>query len=196
VRYSSISVSQPQVFENRCIQRIVFFGDVASGSSSSVVRRVDKCCRPLYVYPLIGVYFLIATGYSLLFKKASENNATVRTAKVIGSMAIIVLLSCMTYNRCGIWHDGFTLWNDVIKTDPSAVAILIAASLMLPNTIIRRHWDYNQAIDLNPVYAPIYNNRGNAYGALGDNASAIKIMTRRLPSILDMPRLSAIADSL
>lgn len=141
---------------------------VSSGGWTNVADR--------YTYvPLIGVYFLIATGYSLLFKKASENNATVRKAKVIGSMAIIVLLSCMTYNRCGVWHDGFTLWNDVIKTDPSSVAYTNRGfAYASSRDYTRAIEDYNQAIDLNPAYAPIYNNRGNAYGALGDNASAIK----------------------
>jgi tetratricopeptide (TPR) repeat protein len=141
---------------------------VSSGGWTNVADR--------YTYvPLIGVYFLIATGYSLLFKKASENNATVRTAKVIGSMAIIVLLSCMTYNRCGVWHDGFTLWNDVIKTDPSAVAYTNRGfAYASEHNYTRAVGDYNQAIDLNPAYAPIYNNRGNAYSALGDNALAIK----------------------
>ena len=141
---------------------------VSSGGWTNVADR--------YTYvPLIGVYFLITTGYSLLFNKALENNATVRTPKVIGSMAIIVLLSCMTYNRCGVWHDGFTLWNDVIKTDPSAVAYTNRGfAYASEHNYMHAIEDYNQAIDLNPAYAPIYNNRGNAYGALGDNASAIK----------------------
>jgi protein O-mannosyl-transferase len=141
---------------------------VSSGGWTNVADR--------YTYiPLIGVYFLISTGCSLLLKKTFVNYKVARTGTAFGCVAGVVFLSCMTYSRCGVWHDGFTLWNDVLKTAPSSVAYTNRGfAYASEHNYTRAIEDYNQAIDLNSTYAPIYNNRGNAYGALGDNALAIK----------------------
>ncbi len=141
---------------------------VSSGGWTNVADR--------YMYiPLIGVYFLVATICSFLFKNAFRKQKAARAAIVAGCIAVVVILSCLTYNRCVIWHDGFTLWDDVIKTSPSSVAYTNRGfAYASEHNYLRAIEDYNRAIELNPAYAPIYNNRGNAYGALGDNAQAIR----------------------
>jgi FOG: TPR repeat len=129
--------------------------------------------RYMYV-PLIGVYFLIASGSSFLFMKTFANCKAARVATVIGGVAIVVFLSCMTYRRCGVWHNGFSLWNDVINSAPSAVAYTDRGfAYASEHNYMRAIEDYNRAIELNPAYAPIYNNRGNAYNALCDVTRAI-----------------------
>jgi tetratricopeptide (TPR) repeat protein len=141
---------------------------VSSGGWTNVADR--------YTYiPLIGVYLLFATGCSFLVKNTLHNGIVARTLMAIGCVGIVVFLSHLTYRRCGVWHDGFTLWNDVVKTSPSAVAyanrgFAFASERNYPRAIE----DYYRAIELNPTYAPIYNNRGNALSALGDNDRAIK----------------------
>ncbi|MGB7568039.1 MAG: tetratricopeptide repeat protein [Chitinivibrionales bacterium] len=169
------------VYFSRRSSKIVVFGSlfyfvtllpvlqiVSSGGWTNVADR--------YTYiPLIGVYFIIATGCSFILTNTFRKQKAARAAIVAGGIALVVILSCLTYIRCVIWHDGFTLWDDVIKTSPSSVAFTNRGfSYASEHNYLRAIEDYNRAIEMNPAYAPIYNNRGNAYTALGDNARAIK----------------------
>ena len=128
-----------------------------------------------YTYiPLIPVYFLFAALCSFLLKKTFQNSKAARTSLVIGVLAIVIVLSFMTYRRCGVWRNGFTLWNDVVTSSPSSVAYSNRGfAYASRHDYTRAIQDYNCAIGLNPTYAPIFNHRGNAYSAMGNVTRAI-----------------------
>jgi len=121
--------------------------------------------------PSIGFFFLIALGVNhLIIKKKQQQNLL-----LAGVGVYALLLSVLTYNRCGDWHDSMTLWNDVIeKHDNIPVAwnnrgILKKNSNDLEGAIE----DYNRALKIDPNYSLAYVNRGNANRRLGKYKESI-----------------------
>jgi tetratricopeptide (TPR) repeat protein len=68
-----------------------------------------------YTYiPSIGVFFIIALIFAWFIKKAGYN---VYLKAALLSLGVLIVLNFTYFSRqrCRVWENGFTLWNDVIN---------------------------------------------------------------------------------
>jgi protein O-mannosyl-transferase len=88
----------------------------------------------------------------------------------------VLMLATLTYDRCKIWHDSFSLWTDVIEKYPHAGIAYNnrgVAYADLENYKLALS-DYDKAIDIDPKHVEAYNNRGVTKAALKDFTGAKK----------------------
>jgi len=123
-----------------------------------------------YTYiPMIGIYFIFASLFSFLLKEKFPENSTFKTFTAIGFSIVVLIFSCITYQRCSVWKDSLSLWNDVIDKHPVDAAFYFrGAAYNTQGNYDRALEDFNQAILLNPSYALAYDGRATAYFYKGD----------------------------
>jgi Flp pilus assembly protein TadD len=135
-----------------------------------------------YTYiPLIGLYFVCAEGLAFLYNNKLKNSGLTKKILPAGLCVLLFVYACITYQRCGVWKDSLTLWNDVITKYPVAFAYNhrgVAYHAQADYTSAIR--DYSRAIMLEPAYAMAYNNRGLSYQAVKNNDGAIKDFTEAI----------------
>jgi len=119
----------------------------------------------------IGFFYLIAVGYKWIGEKKFSYQ---KYARII-LISYIIILAALSYNRCHIWKDGFTLWNDVLTKYPdSTFALNNRGYLKLQNGDIKGAVaDFDRAILASPRHAPAYHNRGICRSKMGDYQGAI-----------------------
>jgi tetratricopeptide (TPR) repeat protein len=129
-----------------------------------------------YAYlPYLGLFFLIAYGYSLL----SKNFKTYANYGLIG---VGLLLALMTYNRSMVWKDGMSLFTDIIDHYPNS-----AMSYYNLANEYNRQGDYqtaletfDKAITINDKSASFYNNKANTYTLLNQHENAIPLYDKAI----------------
>ena len=123
-----------------------------------------------YTYiPYVGLFFIIASLYE-------NNSGKYKQVLTIGGTACIIAFAYLTYERCKIWKDSISVWNDVIEhttTSPKAYnnrgdAYNIAKQYELALK------DLDRCIQLKYDYPDAYYNRGLCYYYLGKYPEAIR----------------------
>jgi len=139
----------------------------------------DHIIADRYTYmPSIGFFFLIGWGY----KTVAENCAVRQGMKhylnkilFFVLSAYVVMLSVLTYNRCGVWSDSLTLWNNVIaqySNVPVAYLNRGMAKAVMENYGEAKQ-DFDKAIELAPYSIDAYMNRGNINVISRDFSAAV-----------------------
>ena len=132
-------------------------------------------------FPLIGVYFAFAEGLAYVYDNKLINNGTAKKVLLTCLCMLLFVYGCITYQRCGVWKDSLTLWNDVIAQFPVAFAYNHrGVAYHAKGDYDRAINDYTQAIALDPNYAVAYNNRGLAYTSNDNNDRAINDYTQAI----------------
>lgn len=116
-----------------------------------------------YTYiPSVSFFFVIAHAVNLIKEKFSSLKIA-----VFYGLAIYALFLCVsTFNRCDVWKNSLTLWNNVIEQFPHAGIALnnrgnIYGKEMGQLDIAME--DFNQSIKFDPTYENAYANRGIVY---------------------------------
>ncbi len=129
-----------------------------------------------YTYiPLIGIFFIMASGISYLCQVRYVDSIKQRAA-VISAVAIVIgLFSWLSYERCKVWKDGISLWSDYLQKYP---AVLIGYDSRGDAYLKKGRYqeaiqDFTFVIFNNPESIPSYLNRGNAYFHLKNYRKAI-----------------------
>jgi len=128
-----------------------------------------------YTYiPLIGIFYLAGEGCSLLWEKRTG----LRTPLVLLVAVITAAGAVLTWQRCLVWKDALTLWNDFFEKYGDRPNISLAYSnrgnaYMDAGNLDRAVQDYNEAVRLDPSYVDAINNRGNAFNSKGEFDRAI-----------------------
>ena len=119
----------------------------------------------------IGTAIMLAWGLPLLFPRADIRKKILIPA----SVAIIFILSFLTYKQCGYWRDSITLFSHSLQVakDNVLAQTNLASGLLKKGKTAEAIDIYNRAIRLNPNLAESYYNRGNAYADLGQYQKAI-----------------------
>jgi protein O-mannosyl-transferase len=134
-----------------------------------------------YTYiPFIGLFYLIGEG--ILFLLTIIRHRALKLSLCASLIVILCLLSFLTSQRCTVWKDSLTLWNDVIKNYPTTpIAYNKRGTAFLDKGIYREAMaDFNRALAFKPDDAELYNNRGIAFSQEGDFARAIADYNRSL----------------
>jgi tetratricopeptide (TPR) repeat protein len=108
----------------------------------------------------VGFCFLAAVAVSWLLKTFQIYGKIIL---ITVAVSIVAVYGFIAYNRCGIWKNSLTLWNDVIVKFPNPTAYLnrgtiFNASGNYPMAI----QDFSQVIAIKPDDAMAYNNKGAA----------------------------------
>ena len=137
--------------------------------------------------PSIGVFYIAGEGLSWLYQSKIGYSRMVKAFLLIIFIGLIGTFSFLTWERCQVWKDSITLWDDALKNYPN---ILKAnnnrgAAYIDKGLYDQAISDLNKAIEINPRFVKAYNNRGNAYvnkglydQALSDLNKAIEIEPR------------------
>lgn len=109
----------------------------------------------------IGLFYLIGLAIvwfygRIILKKAGKMSFS---AFIVFIFAVLIFL---TYNRCKVWKDGTTLWDDALRKYPGSAIIYNNRGVAYSDygkhdTAIS---SYNKAIEIDPAYAEAYNNLG------------------------------------
>jgi tetratricopeptide (TPR) repeat protein len=132
----------------------------------------EQAMADRYTYlPSIGIAVMLVWGVTLFFKSEAIRKKILFPAGI----AVLVILSFLTWQQCGYWKNNVTLSEHALQVTKNNYKVhnflgVTYAGLGQNQLAIS---NYNKAIHLKPDYADAYNNRGNAYGELGQYQRAI-----------------------
>lgn len=126
-----------------------------------------------YVYlPSVGIYYMFAT-LLMYFVSGKKYHRWI----VYGITGILICsFSIMSFFRTTIWHDSFSLWDDVLEQYPAASAALINRGNAWQDieNYNRAIADYTIALQSEPYAADAFLNRALAYYRMDDKERALK----------------------
>ena len=130
--------------------------------------------------PSIGIFYLVAEGLYLLWKKTGIVNFKLPFA--ILSAVAVILLSIKTYSQCAIWKDEFTLWNEVINNTQKVPLAYCnrGLSLMAMKREEDALKDFTKTIELMQDYPKAYNSRGIIFQNRHQNKEALDDFTKAI----------------
>jgi protein O-mannosyl-transferase len=133
----------------------------------------DQAMAERYTYlPSIGIAIMLVWVISSLIK--SDN---IRKKILFpGAIAILAVLTVLTWKQCGYWKNSFGIWNHALSVTKNNHLAHNSRGIVYGE--IGEYQlaidDFNKAIDINPVYFRAYNNRGFAYAKLGQYQHAVE----------------------
>ena len=125
-----------------------------------------------YVYlPSAGIYYIFTV--LMMYFVSGRKYSRVITYSIL--FLLFVSFSVLSFSRAGIWHDSFSLWDDVLEQYPEASSALInrGNAWQDEEEYNRALADYNLAIRWEPYAADAFLNRGLTYYRMNNNAMAI-----------------------
>jgi protein O-mannosyl-transferase len=133
------------------------------------VGRAIMADRYSYI-PSIGIFYLAGEGFDLLWNKKSK-----KAANIILASAVTVFFAIKTVDRCSVWKNDLTLWNDVISKFPNSSFAYNGRGYFLFNqaNYDEAIKDFNRSVELDPAGAHAYNLRGMVYMNNNRNDEAI-----------------------
>jgi tetratricopeptide (TPR) repeat protein len=128
-----------------------------------------------YTYiPMIGVCFFIAVTAARIINSGLAKNAAARKVVYATLAALIVVYGVAAFQRCRVWENDLTLWDDCIGNYPSSLAYNNrGAAYGDRGAMDRAIADFDRAILFDPRQTRAYNNRGIAYLSKGMLAQAL-----------------------
>ena len=141
-----------------------------------------------YTYiPAIGLLYLAAEGFARLWGSGGEAAQKRNSLLLPAAIFICAMLCVLTWQRCLVWKDGVTLWNDVIRNYPLDPVAYHNRALAFKDAgdYERAIADFTTALSISPQFIDAYNNRGLAYKnkkefkkALADFDTALSLSPR------------------
>jgi hypothetical protein len=118
-----------------------------------------------YTYiPTIGLYFILAESFAYLFRTRLCDSSAARRLVYVGIGLALISLGCITFQRCTVWKNSLSLWNDVLDKKPCWVGYYNRG--IAYNTVgdyDHAIEDFSREISLNPTDARAYYDQGLAY---------------------------------
>ena len=138
-----------------------------------IIQISDYAMADHYHYlPSIGIVIMLTWGIPHLIKNVETRKKILFPAGI----AILAILSVLTWQQCGYWKNSITLFSHALKVTKDNYLVFdnrgaAYASLGQYQQAIE---DYNKAIRSKPDDSLAYNNRGAAYANLGQYQQAIE----------------------
>jgi tetratricopeptide (TPR) repeat protein len=136
-----------------------------------------------YMYlPSLGPFLLAGIGLTLVFERkgGAERASSERYYALLIMGVLVISLSFLTVRQTGVWKDGLTLWNYVIKKEPASFSKvynnrgLIYLELNRMDEALR---DFNTAVASTPGIMKYHFNRAAVYRLLGRYDEALEDLT-------------------
>lgn len=131
--------------------------------------------------PSIGIFYIVAAGIFWIYTNRLK-------LRILGVMVLIILisvvasLSFLTWQRCKVWKDSLSLWNDVLSHYPDlAIAYNNRGNIFLgKKEYDKAYADFKKAIEVDPLFPYTYNNLGIAYSDAGRKEDAIAMFEKAI----------------
>jgi protein O-mannosyl-transferase len=142
-----------------------------------------------YTYiPALGIFYIFGEFCFWLHTQKLFGRKYLKVAFVSFLALVFVILSVLSWQRCHVWKDSITFWNDVISKYPNApLAYNNRGNAYSMNGDDKRAIeDYKTAVRLDPGYLAGLDNLFRTYCKLGMNNVAIYLydtITRQNPFI-------------
>jgi tetratricopeptide (TPR) repeat protein len=123
----------------------------------------------------LGLSFFAVDSLFEIFNK--QKNKLLQISFLCFITVLIIAFSFLTWQRCTVWKDSYTLWQDAINKNPdnSISNTNFAAANMARGNIDLAIKHYKRAIELNPeIYVP-YGNLAEIYLKQKRNEKAIEV---------------------
>jgi tetratricopeptide (TPR) repeat protein len=118
--------------------------------------------------PLIGISGILGAVVTHFLQSNLTQKKTLQTLIYAGLALIFITLGILSFQRCKVWHDSLTLWNDDIAKYPSVLAYNNRATEFgARGETDRAIEDFTAALRYDPKFAKAYDNRGIAYISKG-----------------------------
>lgn len=155
--------------------KIIFFGFFFFTFSVALVLQLlpvgGAILAERYSYiPYIGIFYMIGEGiYFLLNRKSAKAFSTNPVLVYIPFAICVIALSYISHERCKVWKDTISIWDDVLNANPNVVKAYAGRGQGYND---RQQYteaikDFNKALELKNDYADVYYNRGLSYYYLG-----------------------------
>lgn len=112
--------------------------------------------------PSVGLFYLMGVGINYLLEQKKQWKVFVYV--VVGAYSFV--LAMVTYQRCDVWQDSLTLWNNVLEQFPK-----VSVALNNRGNVYGKEMgqldvaldNFNKSIAYDPNYENAYSNRGIVY---------------------------------
>ena len=143
-------------------------------SSSAPYSMADR----YHYLPSIGLAVMMAWGIPLLFSRADIR----KNILFPSGIAVLVILSILTWQQCGYWKDNYELFNHALQVtkDNDLAHNSFGRSLLIKGKIEEAIDHFNKAIRLKPDNILPYYNRGAAYAKFSQHQRAIEDYTEAI----------------
>ncbi len=171
------------VFSGRYGKKIIFAGLFFLFNVLLVLQFVptgSAVAADRYMYiPLIGFFYLAGVFFSWLYRRESKR---VKAVLLVALILIAVLLSRLTWLRCGVWRNSETLWGDLLKKCPRATIghINLGSVFLRQGRVEEAVAHFNKALAAWPDSAQIHYNLGCALDRQGSFEGAIRHYRRAI----------------
>jgi protein O-mannosyl-transferase len=127
-----------------------------------------------YTYvPLIGLFILVAWGANELLQPWPYRKQTLTVLSVL----CLLCLAFLTWRQAGYWRNSITLYNHTLEVTDNNSIIYSNRGLAYSDNrgdYAKAIEDFTRAIEISPDLTKTYNNRGIAFGKLGNFQEAIR----------------------
>jgi tetratricopeptide (TPR) repeat protein len=165
------------VYKSIKYSRVILFGMLFFIFSLALVLQIipvgGAIIADRYTYiAYIGLFFMIGYGVDYLWKNKSRKLKFLKPVLVIALSVFILFLAIGTYQRCKVWKDTLSIWNDALEKYPSTIKGYNGRGdayndLHQYELAIK---DLNKALVMKVDYPDAYYNRALSYYWLGKNA--------------------------
>jgi tetratricopeptide (TPR) repeat protein len=146
----------------------IFWFFITLSVESSIIPIRDALFEPRLYLPMFGFSLIVGAFIFSIFPVR-------QSWAVVLSFIIVISLGTATFKRNRVWHDGITLWSDVVSKNPQNWRGRTNLGLAMQN----EGWlemaieQYSKALRLNPDYQFAHHNMANALQDLGYIEKAI-----------------------
>jgi protein O-mannosyl-transferase len=130
--------------------------------------------RYFYI-PGIGVFYLFAEGFYRLYSAQWKYGKQARILLSASLAFLICSLSMLSHERCRVWKDSVTLWNDALKKNPDdyCAHLNIAQAYLTLQNYPGAVEEYGKALEIRPKTFQLYESIGLAYFLNNDYENAL-----------------------
>jgi protein O-mannosyl-transferase len=151
----------------------LFFLNILPGLQ--IVRMAPHLVADRYIYiALTGLAYLLALAIKFIYSRARRLAGRIVFYAFV--VLIILTLSFLTRQRCGVWKNGFTLWQDAIRHTPDNAFAYNNLGVAYSN--IKNNQEavlmYQKAMGILPNWWVPHKNLCGAYVAMGKNEQAVE----------------------